>query len=51
MPQPAPPRSTPRPGFPLGLIRADARCQRSIAKSLGGYATKPCNGGSQRIGS
>src|ERR687883_419255 len=50
-PQPAPPRSPPRPGFPLGLIRADARCQQSIARSRGGCATKPCNGGSQRIGS
>src|ERR687892_1830418 len=50
-PPPAPPRPPPRPGFPLGLIRADARCQRSIARSLGGCATKPCNGGSQLIGS
>jgi SRSO17 transposase len=38
-------RSPPRQARPRGLIHADGRCQRSIARSLGGGATKPCNGG------
>ena len=37
--------------FCLDRIGISTRCQRSIDRSLGGYALKLCSGGSQRIGS
>jgi hypothetical protein len=49
--QPALSRSPPCPVFPLGRILGGTRGQRSIARALGGCASKPASGGSQQIGS
>src|ERR687898_2036161 len=40
-----------RPFFPLGPIGVAVRCQRYTGKWRGGYATKPCCGGSRRSSS